>query len=178
MSDSPSVPSSGHVSSVHDLYAEHHGWLLGWMRRRLNGAEQTADLAHDAFVRLIESRVTEVREPRAFLTTLAKRVLVSHFRHQEVERAYLESVAHLPEPLAPSPEAQAIVIETLLEVDRRLDGLPSKVKAAFLMAQLDGLSYAQIAQRLGVSASSVKQYMARAVRQCYFANGDDAEAVR
>ncbi len=170
MSDVP--PAS---TSIHTLYAEHHGWLLGWMRRRLHGTDQAADLAHDAFVRLIESRTQTIHEPRAFLTTLAKRVLVSHFRHQEVERAYLDSIAHLPEPMAPSAEPQAIVVETLLEIDRLLDGLPVKVKTAFLLAQIDGLAYAEIADRMGVSLSSVKQYMARAIRQCYFAGMDGTE---
>ena len=36
------------------------------------------------------------------------------------------------------------------------------------MAQIDGMPYAEIAERLGVSVSSVKQYMARAIRLCYF----------
>lgn len=162
---SDSVVPDGHI---HSLYREHHGWLLRWLHRRLSGAEHAADLAQDTFVRLIESRAQKLDEPRAFLVTLAKRVMLSHFRRQEVERAYLQSISGLPEPLAPSPETQAIVVETLLEIDRLLDGLPAKVRAAFLLAQLDGLTYAQIAAQLGVSLSSVKQYMARAFRQCYF----------
>lgn len=43
------------------------------------------------------------------------------------------------------------------------------MKEAFLLAHLHELSYAQIAQRLGVSSSSVKQYLTRANRQCLFA---------
>jgi RNA polymerase sigma-19 factor, ECF subfamily len=154
---------------IHTLYTAHHGWLLSWLRRRMGGAELAADLAHDTFVRLIEARVSRIDEPRAFLTTLARRVLVSHFRRAEIERAYLENLAQLPEGVAPSPETVAIVVETLLEIDTLLDGLPPKVRAAFLMAQLDGMPYAEIAVRLEVSVSSIKQYMARAIRQCYFA---------
>ena len=58
-----------------------------------------------------------------------------------------------------------------MELDQLLDGLPPKVRSAFLWAQLDGLPYAEIAQRLGVSLSSVKQYMARALRHCCFGDG-------
>lgn len=168
MSDPAASATTVPAPGVRALYHDHHGWLLQWLRRRLSGAEHAADLAQDTFVRLIESRTQQLDEPRAFLVTLAKRVMISHFRRQEVERAYLESISGLPEPLAPSPETQFIVVETLMEIDRLLDGLPAKVRAAFLLAQLDGLSYAQIAQQLGVSLSSVKQYMARAFRQCYF----------
>jgi len=61
------------------------------------------------------------------------------------------------------------LIETLLEVDRLLDGLSAKAKAAFLYHQLDGLTYAQIAERLQVSVSRVQQYMADAFKRCYLA---------
>lgn len=136
--------------SLTHLYQQHHGWLRGWLQRRLGHAGDAADFAHDTYLRVIESRtaLADIREPRAFLTTVAQRVMVSHFRRREVERAYLEALAQMPEDLAPSPEERAIVLETLLEIDRILDGLPPKVRQAFLWAQLDGMPYAEIAQRL------------------------------
>ena len=42
------------------------------------------------------------------------------------------------------------------------------MRTAFLLAQLEGLSYAEIAARLKVSSSSVKQYLTRANRQVLF----------
>lgn len=171
------VPSALAVTAslaLADLYVQHHGWLRAWLQRRLGHAGDAADFAHDTYLRVIESRtaVASLTEPRAFLTTVAKRVVANHMRHRAVAQAYLDSIAHLPEPLAPSPEARALALEALMELDRLLDGLPPKVRTAFLWSQLDGLSYAEIAQRMGVSLSSVKQYMARALRQCCF--GADA----
>lgn len=158
-----------HQALTH-LYLQHHGWLRGWLQRRLGHAGDAADFAQDTYVRVIESRtdIDAIREPRAFLTTVAKRVMANHLRRREIERAWMDMLALQPEPLAPSPEERAIVLETLLELDRLLDGLPPKVRAAFLHAQLDGMAYAEIAERLQVSVSSVKQYMARAIRHCYF----------
>ncbi|WP_315125406.1 sigma-70 family RNA polymerase sigma factor [Comamonas antarctica] len=163
---------SDHQALAH-LYVQHHGWLRGWLRRRVGNSADAADFAHDTYIRVMESRtaVASMAEPRAFLTTVAKRVVANHLRHRAVEQAYLASIAHLPEPLAPSPEERALVLETLMELDALLDGLPPKVRSAFLWAQLDGLPYAEIAQRLGVSLSSVKQYMARALRHCCFGEG-------
>lgn len=155
------------------LYQQHHGWLRGWLHRRLGHAGDAADFAHDTYLRVIESRqaLDQIREPRAFLTTVARHVMLSHLRRREVERAYLDALALMPEALAPSPEERAIVLETLCEIDRLLDGLPPRVRQAFLWAQLDGMPYAEIAERLEVSLSSVKQYMARAIRHCYFPQG-------
>ena len=69
-------------SSVHQeiatLYTDHHGWLQGWLRKKLGDVHQAADLAHDTFMRLLaREEPVQAREPRAFLTTVAQRVLAA-----------------------------------------------------------------------------------------------------
>lgn len=161
------LPLPSEPASIDAIYREHHGWLLGWFRRRLGGASCAADLAHDTFVRLMVSRDAQVlNEPRAFLRTLAHGVVVNHWRRQDIERAWLEAVAVLPEPLAPSPEERLLALETLCRIDAMLDRLNPKARTAFLLAQLDGLGYAEIAAQLKVSQRMVKKYMAQAMLQC------------
>ena len=76
-------------------------------------------------------------------------------------------MANLPEQEVPSPESRAVVLETLIEIDRLLDGLKPRVREAFLLSQLDGLTYPQIAERMGLSISSIQQYMTLAFSHCY-----------
>lgn len=155
---------------VHSLYSRHHGWLHGWLRKKLGCSHRAADLAHDTFLRLLaRDEPIAIDEPRAFLTTVAQRVLANHWRREQIERAYLEALAQVPAALSPSPEARAILLETLVDIDRLLSGLPAQVKRAFLYAQLDGLSQAEIAAELGISISTVKRHLVRAGAQCYFA---------
>ena len=152
------------------LYADHHGWLQGWLRKKLGDAHQSADLAHDTFMRLLtREEPVQAREPRAFLTTVAQRVLANHYRRQQLERAYLDALAQMPQALAMSPEERALLLEALDEVDQLLDGLPAQVRRAFLLAQLDGLKQAEIARELGVSLTTVKRYLVQAGMRCYFA---------
>lgn len=149
------------------LYNDHHYWLLGWLRQRLGCAWDAADLTQDTFVRVINRDDPEqIREPRAYLLTIARGLLVNHIRRKDLERAYLDALGRLPEPLAPDTETAAIWLETLFEIDAMLDGLPSRVRHAFLLSQLDGLSYAEIAAELDVSVSSIKQYMRKALLHC------------
>lgn len=151
------------------LYTDHHNWLLGWLRRRLGDSFLAADLAQDTFVNVITGgNSSSIREPRPFLATIAKGLVANHHRRQLLENSYLELLSTLPEELAPSPEVQVLAVEAIRQIDRALDGLPVKVKEAFLLAHLEELSYAEIAQRLGVSSSSVKQYLTRANAQCLF----------
>jgi RNA polymerase sigma factor (sigma-70 family) len=155
---------------IADLYSEHHGWLQNWLRRKLGDSFVAADLAQDTFVSLITANnASTIIKPRPFLATIAHRLIAHRHRRQLLEASYLEMLATLPEELAPSPEIQLLAIEALQQVDRALDGLPPQVKETFLLAHLEELSYADIAARLGVSTSSVKQYLTRANRHCLFA---------
>ncbi len=168
----PADDTLPHDTTLRGLYHDHHGWLKGWLHRKTGCSHRAADLAHDTFVRLLERETPRMlASPRAFLTTVAQRVLYNHWRREQIERAYLDALAQQPEALVPSPEERAIVLETLLEIDRCLDGLPSLVKRAFLLAQLDGMTHLEIAAELGISLSTVKRHLVRAGTQCFFTMG-------
>ena len=141
-----------------------------WLGHKLNCKHLGADLAQDTFLRILGARVPmDLREPRAYLTTIAKGLLSNYRQRRKLEQAYLDALALMPEPSQPSPEERLIVVETLIEIDRILDGLPGKAKQAFLMSQLDGLSYAEIGARLSLSLSTIKRHMVLAFRQCLVA---------
>jgi RNA polymerase sigma-70 factor (ECF subfamily) len=160
------------IHPVHTLYREHHGWLQAWLRRRLGCAQDADDLAHDTFVRLLGRPAPvlapeALREPRAYLTTVAHGLLVDFWRRGELERAYLADLAARPEPLHPSPEECLAAVQLLRAVDALLQGLTPKTRAAWLMHRLDGLTHAEIAARLHVSVPRVRQYLANAMRHAY-----------
>lgn len=167
---SPSVSSTRHTE-LQTLYLDHHAWLLGWLRKRLRHADNAADLAQDTFVHILGKPLPlqEIRQPRAWLSVIARGLLIDRVRRQRIEQAYLEAIAYLPEAEVPSPESQLILLETLACIDALLDGLAPKVRSAFLLSRLEGLGYKEIAERLGVSLSSVEKYMATAIRHCFLA---------
>ncbi|MBC3921020.1 sigma-70 family RNA polymerase sigma factor [Undibacterium sp. CY18W] len=155
---------------MHILYSDHQGWLQTWLRRRLGDSFEAADLTQDTFVSILKNeQAADILEPRPFLATIARRLMAHRHRRQLLESAYLDALSALPEPVAASPELQLLALEALQQIDMALDGLPPAVKEAFLLAHLEELSYAEIAERLKVSSSSVKQYLTRANRQCLFA---------
>lgn len=151
---------------VTGLYQEHSGWLKGWLQRRLNCSSDAADLVQDTFIKVLGRNLDGVREPRAFLRTIAHGLMVDKVRRKELERAYLSTLQQLPEAMAPSPELTCSILESLYELDRLLATLPSKARQAFLLCQIDGLKYAEAAQCLGVTVSSIKKYMHSALLLC------------
>ncbi|MCS4234837.1 sigma-70 family RNA polymerase sigma factor [Stenotrophomonas sp. BIGb0135] len=149
------------------LYRDHRSWLHGWLSGRVGCRETAADLTQDTFIRLLQDRdLAALREPRAFLTTVARGLAANWFRRQSLERAYLDQLAALPEGVVPSLEDQALVREALQQIDAMLDGLPVAARQVFLLAQFEGLRYEAIAQRLHLSLSTVKRHMKRALVGC------------
>lgn len=163
---SPSPSLSAHVES---LYLAHHGWLQGWLRKKVGNAFDAADLAQSTFLKVLGAKgLDQLQEPRAYLTTIARNLLINQVRRRAIEQAYLDALAAMPEPVAPPPEVRLMVLETLVEIDRRLGRLPALAKQAFLLAQLEGLGHGEIAAELGISVSTVKQHLAKAAMRCFF----------
>ncbi len=163
--------SAGDASQdLQTLYGNNHGWLQSWLRRRLGNAFDAADLAQDTFVRiLVSGRMPDAAQSRAHLTQIAKGLVIDLHRRRVLEAAYLEALAVLPENLAPSPEERALALEALLLLDAALASLPAKVREAFVLSQLDGLTYSQIAEQLGLSVGAIRKYMLRAALACHAA---------
>jgi len=154
--------------AVGSLYRAHHGWLNTWLRSHLGNAADAADLAQDTFLRLLQrTERLELSAPRAFLRTIARGLVIDHWRREELHRAYLETIAHLPAAEAPSLETRALLLELLEHIARLLDGLKPKVRKAFLLSQCEGMPHKDIAAQLGVSLRTVERYVADALFHCY-----------
>ncbi|WP_159916585.1 sigma-70 family RNA polymerase sigma factor [Pantoea sp. 18069] len=171
------------ADTIEWLYLRHHDGLRDWIHRKLNNASHAADLAHDTFVRLLmrtqgaSPPAGELREPLAYLRAIANGLMIDHWRRQTLEKAYLEALAARPEAVAPSVEERAIILETLEQIARLLEALKPSVRTAFLLAQIEGQTHAEIAQCMGVSVRTVERWMADALYRCHrILRGDTARS--
>jgi RNA polymerase sigma factor (sigma-70 family) len=159
-----------HTSSLplETIYRDHHGWLQSWLRRRLGNAFDAADLAQDAFVRLLSRapRFESAPQARVYLRSMANGLCVDLWRRREIEQAWLDTLAVQPETLAPSAEEQAAVLQALQEIDTLLRRLPAKAARAFVLSMACQMTHQEIAVELGVSSRSVGSYLSQAMLHC------------
>jgi RNA polymerase sigma factor (sigma-70 family) len=155
---------------IHTLYSDHHGWLLAWLRKKLGCAQNAADVAQDTFLRIITSRdaLLEMREPRAYLTTTAQRLLLDRARRQRIEHAYLAELSQLAQtmPVTCSPEQVLTALQALEQISAALDNVAPKAREAFLMHYLEEVPQAEIARRLDVSERMVRKYLVQTLLHC------------
>jgi len=171
----PSTATSGSSTNaltveIDTLYRDHHHWLFAWLRKKLSCQYQAADIAHDTFTRLLSlSHLPCLQEPRAYLVTTAKRLLIDQTRKQRIEQAYLAELTRTAETMGgfPSAEDIAAAVQILNKISQVLAGLAEKPRQAFLLHYFDGLTHAAIATQLGVSDRMVRKYLVQALVHCH-----------
>ena len=156
------------MDNLETIYRDHHSWLQALLYRRLGNQPDAADLAHDAFLRLLKRprSFDGFEGTRAYLSAMAKGLCADLWRRQAIERAYLDALASRSEPVVPSAEQHSAVIQTLCEIDKLLSGLPVKAANAFVMAVVQGRRDKEVAQVLGISDRMVRKYVARVMLEC------------
>lgn len=155
-------------SELENLYRAHHGWIRQWLQRKLGNAHDAAELAQDVFVRLLSKprSFNDAEHAKAYLGRMSRNACVDFWRRRRIEQAYMEVLAAQPEQLLPSLEHQAIILETLAQLQAMIDRMPKRVAQAFCLAQLQGMKQREIAEQLKVSERSVSNYLTQAMYQC------------
>src|SRR5256885_11841469 len=75
------------ISHVESLYLAHHGWLQGWLRKKVGNAFDAADLAQSTFLKVLGAKgLDQLQEPRAYLTTIARNLLINQVRRRAIEQ--------------------------------------------------------------------------------------------
>jgi RNA polymerase sigma-19 factor, ECF subfamily len=150
------------------VYKSHHTWLFSWLNKKLGCPHNAADIAQDTFLRLLlkHEALQDLSTPRIFLIRIAKGLIIDQWRKQVLEQRYLEALSASGDEFYASQEVQAIVIETLLRIDAMLNRLNPKAKQAFLLSQIHGFNYKEIADIVGVSERMIKKYMATSMMHC------------
>jgi len=102
-------------------------------------SHQAADVAQDTFVRLLASGTyVAPGEPRAYLATIARRLLMDNGRRRRLEQAYREELERCAAYLeqAPSPEQILQAAQMLEAIDRALARMNKRIRDTFILRYL------------------------------------------
>lgn len=134
------------------------------LRSRGRSADDADDLIQEAFLRLqLYCRDKPVEQPEAFLVRTALNLSIDGHRRASSRLTIVERVENLPlVDGAPPPDEVLAAQQRLQRVKQALDALNPRAREVFLLHRAEGYSYGQIAERLGISVSTVEKHMAKA----------------
>jgi len=151
-------------------YREHQQELCRYATSKFGLTPAEAeDVVQAAFARFAPLADTdEVENVRAFLYRAVNNASIDLLRRHQVRRSFAQSVEGDPEREIDSvgPERIAVGRQLLGLISRTLWKMPHKRRRLLLMNRVDGLSYAEIARREGLSATVVKKHVAKALAAC------------
>ena len=143
--------------------------LRGYIRRLTNDPSATEDLLHDTFARIIAAEGwREIDSPAGFAIRTARNVVYDGLRRQQV--VSIEFVADvgslgLVDETA-DPEQTLVARDELRRLRAIVEALPAQQRRVFTLRKVYGMSPQAIAERLGLSVSTVEKHLVKAVRGC------------
>ena len=145
--------------------------ILHFLRKRTDNASDAADMTQDVFTQWLDYRDrAKVEQPRAFLFQMARNLLRDHWRRQKVRQTvHADRSERTAEPVTDErtdPMAAAQRLQRLEQLKEVLAELSPRRREALMLHRFEGLSQAQIAERMGISTSMVEKHIAFALLHC------------
>ena len=154
-------------SLLERLFSEQGGALQAFLSRRVRKHPDAAELAQEVYLRMLRiSDPTGILNPEAYLFTVAGNLLKEHAMadRRQAARAAIGEVDSAVE--VPGFEVTLDATRRVERLEQVLKELSPKCCAAVILQYRHGLSYKDIAERLEISPSMVKKYLAQALNHC------------
>ncbi len=159
-------PLFNDLTHFETFFHKHYGALCEYVRGIVDRPDVAEELAQDAFVRLWERHTrAPVSMAVAYLYTTARNRAYSHLRHRRVVRGTAQKMAlEAAEPRSETVTAEVHANDLAAAAERAIDELPDRRRLIFLLSRREGLTYAEIADALEITVSTVDTQMSRALK--------------
>jgi RNA polymerase sigma-70 factor (ECF subfamily) len=152
--------AQGDLEAFEALFRQFQGEVYGWIVRIVRDVGSAEDLTVETFWRIhrAHARFNPQRSFGAWARRIATNVALDHLKRARREVTLPKDIAAR---VRPDP---AISREVRDRIERALQELPAKLRAAATLALLEEEPYEEIANALGISVGAVKSRVFRAVR--------------
>lgn len=155
---------------VERLFAEHRAALEAFFQRRIRTKCDAPDLAQEVYLRMLRvSDADAIRNPELYLYTVANNLVKEHAVLDRRQSSGID----VDDTTVQQQLAELPTFDTALDTTQRMARLRDVLaqlrpnhRAAVVLHYRDGLSYPEIAGRLGVSPHMVKKYLAQSLVLC------------
>ena len=156
---------------VERLAEDHGDDLLRYISRRVRTSADARDIAQEAYVRLLRTeRKDLIRDPMPYLYRIAANVLYEFElkRREDLSGMLRWSSEYRVQHAEAAPQiggdAESLALQDRLESVLRQ--LSPTCRAVLLLHRNEGMTYDEIAERIGISSSMVKKYLSQALQHC------------
>jgi len=133
----------------------------------LKTQDDAEEIVQEVFLRIWEKRkdIQEHLSFKSYLFTITYNTSISLIRKRIRETRYVNSIHSIQVPPdLHTPSSDMEYLELKKKVEETIEKLPDRQRQTYLMSRKEGLSYREIADKLGVSVNTVENHMVKALR--------------
>ncbi|RWX81217.1 sigma-70 family RNA polymerase sigma factor [Neorhizobium lilium] len=162
--------NSAEHPEILDTYMGVRARLTRVIYRRVHCPATTADLLQDTFLRFWErpGLLREVKDLAAYFMITGRNLALDHERRRKIAPFVngIDGLESIADP-TPSVEAAAISRQDLRRVQAALEQMPPRARQVFMLSRIDGLTYVEIGECLGISPKTVFGHMVVALERLH-----------
>jgi len=142
-----------------DIFRKYYADLCRYVQHRFSGAGEADDIVQDAFHNILKiNSMGAIENPKAYLYRAARNIALNRIRQKDRQPATFVDLDE-NEVLTIPMDRQLIAQNDMIRVKRALQKLSEKDRTTFLLNRIEGKSYKEISQALGITVSSVEKRM-------------------
>lgn len=164
--------AEGDAAAFAALFRRYYDALCVFAEGYVRSPDDAEEVVEEVFVRLWERREhLDVRvSVKAYLYSATKNQALNHLRRAATEERWVERVSRsgdVPGLGQPAPDIVEALYATDLAraVDEAIPQLSERCRQVFLLHRRHGLTYAEIAEALGISPKTVENHLGRALKE-------------
>ena len=155
--------------NLESVYLDHQTELMLHLSRIVDCPDIAQEIVQESFI--IYSKESEkqvIEHPRGFLFRTAKNLAYDYIKHRKVTEKYLNTndPTLILSDETPSAEHFVLLQEKIAIFYSIADELPDRAREAFVLNRVYGMTYAEIANEMGITDSAVEKLLARALLHC------------
>ncbi|MFC3198197.1 RNA polymerase sigma factor [Parapedobacter deserti] len=156
----------GDHQAFESLYLQYKRQIYHNLYRLMHHHEVAEELTHDTFLKVWQLRETldSDRSISAFLQKIAGNLAMDYYRRAARDKRMQEELIRTAALHDPAPGEQLERAESQALVRAVLERLPPKRRAVFALCRLEGKSYAEAAEILGIGVGTVNDHIVKATR--------------
>jgi RNA polymerase sigma-70 factor (ECF subfamily) len=159
--------SRGSISAFDTFYHQYNRVVYANIAKMVKQPEAAEDLLQEVFIALWQNRhkLKQDRSVAGWLFVVSYNKAATYLKQQLKSAIVLVPEENYPEIIPQDEPLEEELYQTQLAiVEAAINQLPARKKEVFRLCRLEGRPYEEVALTLGISVTSVKDYLKQSVR--------------
>ena len=158
---------NGDILAFDQIYELYSHKLFSFVLKILKNEDEADDIVQEVFVKIWESKhkLEDYKSLNSYIFTIAYNNSIDLIRKRINNTKYLEHLRNSDSiNVSPSIVSQIEFNELNNRAEKLIANLPERQKQVYLLHREEGLTYPQIAEKLGISKNTVENHMVKALK--------------